>query len=251
MASRFKKLLSFEDVAQELGCDLETVRALVVEQQELPAVHVTEVGYREPYGTDLLGVESSGRAFELFSPRKGEPRGYVRVERQALDMFMQEHGGKEPAPSEDALQLLEQERAHLAAEVQRLKAGYADALAELEILKAERQSQPSSASPDGERRSGEDRRSGDDRRTRNSAGGRTDPLRAVLDLARNRAAAPGDWPSEWAALVALAQQPDRPAPLLGYTDGEGVKWQAFDDDGEPVRHLTRDAFRKRVTRPRT
>lgn len=77
---------------------------------------------------------------------------------------------------------------------------------------------------------------------------RSDPLRAVLDLAHHRAAAPGDWHSEWAALVALAQQPDRPAPLLGYTEGEGVKWQA-DDDAQPVRHLSRDAFRKRMSRP--
>jgi hypothetical protein len=76
---------------------------------------------------------------------------------------------------------------------------------------------------------------------------RTDPLEAVLELARSRALSASKWTAVWNALVVLAQSSDRPAPLLGYTEGEGVKWQA-DDEAEPVRYLTRENFRDRWRR---
>lgn len=76
---------------------------------------------------------------------------------------------------------------------------------------------------------------------------RADPLAAVLTLAARQAADAADWQSVWAALVALAQSPGRPAPLVGYVEGEGVQYRA-DDVGQPVRYLTRSAFRKRFTR---
>lgn len=76
---------------------------------------------------------------------------------------------------------------------------------------------------------------------------RSDQLAAVIAIAKKQAADPDDWHSVWASLVALAQSASRPPPLLGYTDGEGVKYQI--DNGEaPVAWLTREALRKRLTR---
>ena len=76
---------------------------------------------------------------------------------------------------------------------------------------------------------------------------RADCLKAVIQMASERAADPTDWPSAWAALVALALQADRPAPLLGYTEGEGVKYQTDNADAA-VAWLSRQAFRKRAGR---
>lgn len=76
---------------------------------------------------------------------------------------------------------------------------------------------------------------------------RADCLNAVIQMASERAADPTDWPSAWAALVALALQADRPAPLLGYTEGEGVKYQTDNADAA-VAWLSRQAFRKRAGR---
>jgi hypothetical protein len=76
---------------------------------------------------------------------------------------------------------------------------------------------------------------------------RADALAAVIDTAKQLATAPNDWTSIWAALVVLAQKPSRPAPLLGYTEGEGVKYQT-DNAERPDGWLTRDAFRKRFER---
>jgi hypothetical protein len=76
---------------------------------------------------------------------------------------------------------------------------------------------------------------------------RADPLAAVLDLAARQALDSTDWQSVWAALVALAQHASRPAPLLGYVEGEGVQYRA-DDADQPAGYLTRDAFRKRFKR---
>lgn len=76
---------------------------------------------------------------------------------------------------------------------------------------------------------------------------RAEPLAAVLSTARAKALDPNDWQSGWAALVVLAQSPVRPAPLLGYSEGEGVKYQK-DDANEPIGWLTRDAYRKRQRR---
>lgn len=71
---------------------------------------------------------------------------------------------------------------------------------------------------------------------------RINALSAVIDKAKKNSAAPDDYQSVWAALMALAQTANRPSPLLGYADGEGVKW---DDDGT-VKFFTKDALRKRM-----
>jgi hypothetical protein len=76
---------------------------------------------------------------------------------------------------------------------------------------------------------------------------RSDSLSAVIELATESAVDREDWPSVWAALIRLAEQPRRPAPLLGYSEGEGVKYEKRDHpDG--FKHLTREAFRKRHER---
>lgn len=76
---------------------------------------------------------------------------------------------------------------------------------------------------------------------------RASPLAAVLALAKDQALDPTDWLSTWAALVKLAGGPNRPPPLTGYIEGEGVKYQT-DDADRPAGYLTRDAFRKRFER---
>ena len=76
---------------------------------------------------------------------------------------------------------------------------------------------------------------------------RAAPLAAVIKLARGQALDSTDWQSVWAALVNLAQSADRPPPLLGYTEGEGVKYQN-DNAAKPVDWLTREALRKRFGR---
>ncbi len=76
---------------------------------------------------------------------------------------------------------------------------------------------------------------------------RADPLREVIMFAASRAVNSADWPSVWAALVAHAQSSDRRAPLLGYSEGDGVKYQTDNPDA-PVKWLSRDAFRKRCRR---
>jgi hypothetical protein len=76
---------------------------------------------------------------------------------------------------------------------------------------------------------------------------RDDALAAVLDLAKKKALDAKSWQSVWASLVALAQSSDRPAPLLGYTEGEGVKYQT-DNADKPDGWLTREAYRARFNR---
>ena len=76
---------------------------------------------------------------------------------------------------------------------------------------------------------------------------RTEPLAAVLAEAKRQALNPADWQSVWAALVNLAEPASRPPPLLGYAEGEGVKYRS-DDAALPVGFLTREAFRKRFGR---
>jgi hypothetical protein len=71
---------------------------------------------------------------------------------------------------------------------------------------------------------------------------RINALSAVIDKAKKSATDPDDYQSVWAALMALAQTVDRPSPLLGYVDGEGVKW----DDNGSVKILSKDALRKRM-----
>ena len=76
---------------------------------------------------------------------------------------------------------------------------------------------------------------------------RAAPLSAVLAEAKRRALDATDWASAWAALVKLAEPASRPAPLLGYVEGEGVKYRSDKADA-PDAYLSRDAFRKRFAR---
>lgn len=76
---------------------------------------------------------------------------------------------------------------------------------------------------------------------------RADPLAAAIKQAEGRSADAGDWSSVWASLVVIAQSNSHPPPLIGYVEGEGVKYQT-DSAINPVKCLTREAFRKRQTR---
>lgn len=76
---------------------------------------------------------------------------------------------------------------------------------------------------------------------------RADQLAAVIAKAKSEALNANDWTSVWAALVAMAQSADRPPPLLGYAEGEGVKYQT-DSAEAPVGWMTREAWRKRASR---
>ena len=93
----FKKLLTFKDVADELGCDDSTVRTLVVEERSLPAYFVTLIGYTEEYGEhNLLQVGVQGMVFDLGNVNldlgaSSTHRGYLRVRRTDLDAFMLKH----------------------------------------------------------------------------------------------------------------------------------------------------------------
>ena len=76
---------------------------------------------------------------------------------------------------------------------------------------------------------------------------RSDPLAAVISLAKRGATDAKDWQSVWPILVSLAKATERPAPLLGYTEGEGVKYETF-NERKPVVFLTREALRRRFGR---
>lgn len=76
---------------------------------------------------------------------------------------------------------------------------------------------------------------------------RADPLAAVLAEAKRKALDQTDWHSVWAALTKLAESADRPPPLLGYVEGEGVQYRV-DDAAKPVAYLTREALRGRFRR---
>lgn len=74
---------------------------------------------------------------------------------------------------------------------------------------------------------------------------RTNPLAAVLRRAIKEAEDPDDWASGWAALVRLAESEGRPAPLIGFVEGE-VKYS----NGDQPCFLTEEAFRSRFRRLR-
>lgn len=75
---------------------------------------------------------------------------------------------------------------------------------------------------------------------------RSDPLNAVINKAKAAAADEEDFLSVWAALVNLAKSANRPAPLLGYEDLEGVKYEILEQE-QPA-YFTKDALRKRMNR---
>ena len=90
-----KQLLSFEDVGEALECTTHAVRLLVVEERSLPAIVVTLDGERKgPYGAQKVeSIGDDGSVLVLHdNPRRLDrgDRGYLRVERSALDTFMTE-----------------------------------------------------------------------------------------------------------------------------------------------------------------
>lgn len=86
---QFKQLLTFQDVAKELDCDDDTVRSLVVEERSLPAIYVTQIGYKEPYSElQLLRIGMQGMVFDFQD--SNHHLGYLRVQRSSLDAFKAE-----------------------------------------------------------------------------------------------------------------------------------------------------------------
>ncbi|WP_146749802.1 hypothetical protein [Paraburkholderia bryophila] len=83
--------------------------------------------------------------------------------------------------------------------------------------------------------------------TKHAIGTRSNPLRAVIEKAKSSAADPSDIHSVWASLVKLAQNTNRPAPLLGYADVEGVKWDA----NGTVKFFTKKNLADRMRRANT
>ncbi len=73
---------------------------------------------------------------------------------------------------------------------------------------------------------------------------RTNILDAVIQLAKDDAVKATDWQSVWASLVKLAEAKERPAPLLGFSDDEGVKYQDFSE----VKFLSKKSFQQRWNR---
>lgn len=53
---------------------------------------------------------------------------------------------------------------------------------------------------------------------------RSNPLDAVIELATKTALAPDDTQSVWAALVVIAEQKEKPAPLIGYSS-DGIQYR--------------------------
>lgn len=86
------RLMSFEEVAEALGCELDAVRRLVVEDRSLPAVIVSIDGEKlGPYGSRRLeSIEADGSALILHTvPRRLDRgcRGHLRIERDAMECF--------------------------------------------------------------------------------------------------------------------------------------------------------------------
>lgn len=71
-------------------------------------------------------------------------------------------------------------------------------------------------------------------------------LTAIIELASEQATTPDDYHSVWATLVRLAEHSTRPAPLLGYAEEEGIKYQT--DKG--IEFFTKGALRSRMNRKR-
>ena len=70
---------------------------------------------------------------------------------------------------------------------------------------------------------------------------RAHPLDGVIAEARRRAVR-DDWLTVWGELIRMAECSDRPAPLMGYAPGDGLKVQS--DAPEGFTDYTKDAFRQ-------
>lgn len=75
---------------------------------------------------------------------------------------------------------------------------------------------------------------------------RSNPLTSVITKARSSALNAEDPSSVWAELVKMAESPNRPGPLIGYAEGEGIKYQTE----KGVQFLTRKNFGDREMRVR-
>lgn len=75
--------------------------------------------------------------------------------------------------------------------------------------------------------------------------GKRTAMSAPIESAMSEALDPDDLFSVWAELIAIAERPDRPAPLLGLTeDGNMVRYR----DGGKVEIFTKDMLKLRLLR---
>lgn len=75
-------------------------------------------------------------------------------------------------------------------------------------------------------------------------GTRSNILDGVIQAARSAAHDPDNYQQVWAELVRMAESSNRPAPLRGYVEGEGLKYQ----DESKIKFLTKNALRGRFYR---
>jgi hypothetical protein len=87
----FVQLLNFEKAASILGATPADVRVLVVEERTLPALYVTQVGYKEPFQYQLLRVDDIGRAFDMAVGGMESTicTGFLRIERAELNRYLE------------------------------------------------------------------------------------------------------------------------------------------------------------------
>ena len=76
---------------------------------------------------------------------------------------------------------------------------------------------------------------------------RNHALTAVIATAKRSALDAADYQSVWAALVELAESSERPAPILGYAEIEGVKYRAEKAENG-VAFFKKDSLRKMMER---
>jgi len=74
---------------------------------------------------------------------------------------------------------------------------------------------------------------------------RSSSISPVIQKASSEALSPEDPQSVWASLVSIAESNERPAPLIGYTDTEGVKYKNTQDE---TKFLTYKNLRDRMRR---
>jgi hypothetical protein len=103
----FVQILNFEKAASILGATPADVRVLVVEERTLPALYVTQVGYKEPFQYQLLRVDEIGRAFDMAAGGLESTicTGFLRIERAELNRYIEKlappTAPAQPAPSGD------------------------------------------------------------------------------------------------------------------------------------------------------
>jgi len=83
----------------------------------------------------------------------------------------------------------------------------------------------------------------------NRLSGRENVLDPVISLARSKASDSNSTQAVWATLVEIARTENRPAPLIGYADAEGVKYRS-DSDEDGVGILTKKNLGDRMRRRR-